>query len=63
MRSSIIGYRLRATIPEVTPGQAYELQRRGAVLVDVREPDEAEGRDGDDLIDGRGSRRTGCTGD
>jgi len=31
---------LRAQIPEVTPQEALELQRRGAVLVDVREPDE-----------------------
>ena len=31
---------LRASIPEVTPDQAHQLQQRGAVLVDVREPDE-----------------------
>jgi molybdopterin/thiamine biosynthesis adenylyltransferase/rhodanese-related sulfurtransferase len=31
---------LRASIPEVTPAQAAELQSRGAVLIDVREPDE-----------------------
>jgi molybdopterin/thiamine biosynthesis adenylyltransferase/rhodanese-related sulfurtransferase/molybdopterin converting factor small subunit len=31
---------LRALIPEVTPHDALELQRRGAVLIDVREPDE-----------------------
>ena len=31
---------LRKKIPEVTPRQAIELQRQGAVLVDVREPDE-----------------------
>jgi molybdopterin/thiamine biosynthesis adenylyltransferase/rhodanese-related sulfurtransferase/molybdopterin converting factor small subunit len=35
---------LRAQIPEVTPHEALELQRQGAVLIDVREPDEiAEG--------------------
>ena len=31
---------LRQEVPEVTPGEACELQRRGAVLIDVREPDE-----------------------
>jgi molybdopterin/thiamine biosynthesis adenylyltransferase/rhodanese-related sulfurtransferase/molybdopterin converting factor small subunit len=31
---------LRAQIPEVTPQEALALQRQGAVLVDVREPDE-----------------------
>lgn len=31
---------LRAQIPEVTPEQAKELQAAGAVLIDVREPDE-----------------------
>ena len=31
---------LKATIPEVKPAEAAELQRRGAVLIDVREPDE-----------------------
>jgi molybdopterin/thiamine biosynthesis adenylyltransferase len=31
---------LRASIPEVSPREARELQQRGAVLVDVREPDE-----------------------
>jgi len=31
---------LRAAIPEVAPSQAAELQRQGAVLIDVREPDE-----------------------
>ncbi|MEA3276687.1 MAG: molybdopterin-synthase adenylyltransferase MoeB [Pseudomonadota bacterium] len=31
---------LRAQIPEVTPREALTLQRQGAVLVDVREPDE-----------------------
>ena len=31
---------LRGVIPEVTPVEAYDLQRQGAVLVDVREPDE-----------------------
>ncbi|MFN0009073.1 MAG: molybdopterin-synthase adenylyltransferase MoeB [Planctomycetota bacterium] len=31
---------LRAKIPEVSPGTAAELQRKGAVLIDVREPDE-----------------------
>jgi len=32
--------KLRARIPEVTPAQAVELQRQGAVLVDVRQPEE-----------------------
>ncbi len=31
---------LRASIPEVDPAEALALQQRGAVLVDVREPDE-----------------------
>ena len=31
---------LRREVPEVTPQEAYELQQQGAVLVDVREPDE-----------------------
>ena len=31
---------LRASIPEVSPREAREFQQRGAVLVDVREPDE-----------------------
>ena len=31
---------LKAEIPEVTPAEAHALQRQGAVLVDVREPDE-----------------------
>ena len=31
---------LRDTIPELTPTEAYERQREGAVLIDVREPDE-----------------------
>ncbi|MDX1578259.1 MAG: molybdopterin-synthase adenylyltransferase MoeB [Gemmatimonadota bacterium] len=31
---------LRREIPEVTPGEALELQRGGALLIDVREPDE-----------------------
>lgn len=31
---------LRATIPEITPTQAEVMQREGAVLVDVREPEE-----------------------
>jgi molybdopterin/thiamine biosynthesis adenylyltransferase/rhodanese-related sulfurtransferase/molybdopterin converting factor small subunit len=31
---------LRARIPEVSPREALELQREGAVLVDVREPEE-----------------------
>ena len=31
---------LRGVIPEVTPVEAYDQQGRGAVLVDVREPDE-----------------------
>ena len=31
---------LRLTIPEVDPPAAFELQRRGAILIDVREPDE-----------------------
>jgi molybdopterin/thiamine biosynthesis adenylyltransferase/rhodanese-related sulfurtransferase len=31
---------LRAAIPEVTPAEAEALRARGAVLVDVREPDE-----------------------
>jgi molybdopterin/thiamine biosynthesis adenylyltransferase/rhodanese-related sulfurtransferase len=31
---------LRGSIPEVTPGEAAALQRQGAVLIDVREPDE-----------------------
>ena len=31
---------LRASVREVDPQAAFELQRRGAVLVDVREPDE-----------------------
>ena len=34
---------LRAEIPEVTPAEALELQRAGALLVDVREPDEVAG--------------------
>ncbi len=34
---------LKETIPEITPGEAFELQSRGAVLVDVREPDEIAG--------------------
>jgi molybdopterin/thiamine biosynthesis adenylyltransferase/rhodanese-related sulfurtransferase/molybdopterin converting factor small subunit len=34
---------LRAEIPEVTPREALELQQRGAVLIDVREPDEIAG--------------------
>lgn len=31
---------LRLTIPEVDPPAAFELQRGGAILIDVREPDE-----------------------
>jgi molybdopterin/thiamine biosynthesis adenylyltransferase/rhodanese-related sulfurtransferase len=31
---------LRASIPELTPTEAHERQRKGAVLIDVREPDE-----------------------
>ena len=31
---------LRQQIPEITPAQAAEFQRHGAVLIDVREPDE-----------------------
>ncbi len=31
---------LRATIPEVEPAEAFALQQAGALLVDVREPDE-----------------------
>jgi molybdopterin/thiamine biosynthesis adenylyltransferase/rhodanese-related sulfurtransferase len=31
---------LKQSIPEVTPAEAAALQRRGAVLIDVREPDE-----------------------
>src|SRR6185369_14763507 len=31
---------LRKTIPEVTPSEAAALQGKGAVLIDVREPDE-----------------------
>lgn len=31
---------LRSTIPEVDPPAAFELQRGGAILIDVREPDE-----------------------
>jgi molybdopterin/thiamine biosynthesis adenylyltransferase/rhodanese-related sulfurtransferase len=31
---------LKQTIPEVTPREALELQRRGAAIVDVRQPDE-----------------------
>jgi len=31
---------LRDEIPEVTPGEARELHRSGALLIDVREPDE-----------------------
>lgn len=34
---------LRASIPEVTPTEAQALQRDGAALVDVREPDEVAG--------------------
>ena len=36
---------LRATIPQVTPREALKLKQNGAVLIDVREPDEiTEGR-------------------
>ncbi len=46
---------LRALIPEVSPRQALELQRQGAVLVDVREPDEiAAGAPSGALLIGRG---------
>ncbi|MDQ2696100.1 MAG: rhodanese-like domain-containing protein, partial [Pseudomonadota bacterium] len=31
---------LKRTIPEVTPAEALDLQRQGAVLIDVREQDE-----------------------
>ncbi|MEM7585488.1 MAG: molybdopterin-synthase adenylyltransferase MoeB [Acidobacteriota bacterium] len=31
---------LKETIPEINVGEAFELQSRGAVLIDVREPDE-----------------------
>jgi len=31
---------LKASIPEVSPREAAELQQKGAVLIDVREPDE-----------------------
>ncbi len=34
---------LRRTIPELTPPEAFALQRDGAALVDVREPDEVAG--------------------
>jgi molybdopterin/thiamine biosynthesis adenylyltransferase/rhodanese-related sulfurtransferase/molybdopterin converting factor small subunit len=34
---------LRSEIPEVTPEKAHDLQRAGALLVDVREPDEVAG--------------------
>lgn len=46
---------LRAQIPEVSPSQALELQSQGAVLVDVREPDEiAAGTPSGALLMGRG---------
>lgn len=45
---------LRACIPEVTPREALALQRAGAVLVDVREPEEiAEGTPAGALTLGR----------
>jgi molybdopterin/thiamine biosynthesis adenylyltransferase/molybdopterin converting factor small subunit len=31
---------LKSAIPEITPREAFELQSRGGVIVDVREPDE-----------------------
>jgi len=31
---------LRRTVPEVTPAEAQQMQRAGAALIDVREPDE-----------------------
>ncbi len=31
---------LRSTVPEVTVEQAFDLQHQGAILIDVREPDE-----------------------
>ena len=34
---------LKATVPEVSALEAFELQKGGAVLVDVREPDEVAG--------------------
>jgi molybdopterin/thiamine biosynthesis adenylyltransferase/rhodanese-related sulfurtransferase len=34
---------LRRSIPQVTPQVAHDLQQRGAVLIDVREPDEVAG--------------------
>lgn len=53
-----IDYRLaelRAQIPEVSPRQALKLQHQGAVLVDVREPDEiAAGTPAGALPMGRG---------
>ena len=33
-------HELRASIPEVSPGEAHEARAAGAVLIDVREPDE-----------------------
>ncbi|MGH8624789.1 MAG: ThiF family adenylyltransferase, partial [Gammaproteobacteria bacterium] len=32
---------LKSTVPEVTPKEALDLQRQGAALIDVREPQEA----------------------
>ena len=47
--------KLRAQIPEVSPRQAFELQHQGAMLVDVREPDEiAAGTPSGALLMGRG---------
>lgn len=34
---------LRSEIPEVTPEEAHDLERAGALLVDIREPDEVAG--------------------
>jgi rhodanese-related sulfurtransferase len=46
---------LRAEIPEVAPAEARALQQKGAVLVDVREPDEtAQGVAEGAVVAGRG---------
>ena len=34
---------LRATVPEVSPQEAFDLQSQGAAVVDIREPDELAG--------------------
>ena len=53
---------LRQSIPEVTPAEARDLQADGAVLIDVREPDEVAGGSPPGALRLQPSRREWSTG-